>query len=274
MSSDPPVVIDRQRVPAASARRPFHLPRLERRTITGGIELLMAPLPGRGLIQLDLICPGGAQYEIPAEGGLATLTASLLDEGTPGAGALDIARRLEGIGGSLVTAADWDAIYLSAGVPAEHGGRALELISELAREASFPDQEIERLRRQRRTELRRRSAQPAFLAAIQLATAIYGDGPYGHSLLGSDASVAALDRDRIVRFARRHVVPTGATLVAVGDFEPAQLAPLCDRLLTAWSVAAVPGPPPTDRGALWPGRYPPPASGFRAVAGAQFDSRR
>jgi zinc protease len=215
----------------------------------------MAPVPGRGLTQIELVCPGGAQHESAAEGGLATLTASLLDEGTSTASAIDIARRLEGIGGSLVTNADWDGVYLAAGVSAEHGEDALELLAELVRDASFPDHEVERLRRQRRAELRRRSAQPDFLAAVQLAAAIYGDGLYGHSLLGSDSSVAALDRERIVRFARSHVVPGGATLIAVGDFDPGPFAALSARVLAPWSGAATapepPAPRPTTERRIW-----------------------
>jgi predicted Zn-dependent peptidase len=89
--------------------------------------------------------------------------------------------------------------------------------------------------------------QPAYLASLQLAAAIYGDGLYGHSLLGSDGSVTALDRARIVGFARRHVVPAGATLVAVGDFEPAPFASLCDRLLSSWTAAGRPPAAPTAR---------------------------
>ncbi len=255
MSPGSPTALDRRRAPAAAPRRPFRFPAIERRTLGGGIELLMAPLANRGLLQLDLICPGGAQHETAAEGGLATLTASLLDEGTPTASALDIAARLERIGGSLSTSADWDALYLSAGVPAAHGERALELFGELAREASFPAAEVERLRRQRRAELQRRSAQPAYLASLQLASAIYGDGAYGHSLLGSDRSVAALEREQIVAFARRHVVPTGATLVAAGEFEPAPFAALCDRLLSSWTAAGrppvAPAARPTATRAIW-----------------------
>lgn len=247
MKPGPATALDRRRPPAASPRRPFRFPELERHPLASGVELLLAPLAGRGLVQLDLICPGGAQHENPAEGGLATLTAALLDEGTTEDSALDIAARLEGIGGSLVTSADWDATYLSAGVPAEHVHRALELLCQLAREAAFPEAEIERLRRQRRAELRRRSAQPAYLASLKLAAAIYGDGVYGHSLLGSDASVAALDRRRIVRFARRHVSPAGATLVAIGEFEPAPFAVLCERLLGRWTAAAPPPVPPAAR---------------------------
>ena len=80
-------------------------------------------------------------------------------------------------------------------------------------------------------------------AAIRLASAIYGDGVYGHSLLGDDTSVAELDRRQIVEFAQRHVGPGGATLVAVGDFEAGPFAALCDRLLASWPAteAAVRG---------------------------------
>ena len=256
MRPGPPAALDRRHPPAAGARRPFRFPTVERRTVGAGIELLMAPLPGRGLTQIELLCPGGAQHESAAEGGKATLTASLLDEGTSTANALDIARRMEGIGGSLITSADWDAVYLAAGVPAEHDRRALELLAELARDASFPADEVERLRRQRRAEIRRRSAQPAYLAAVHLAAAIYGDGPYGHSLLGSDDSVAALERRRIVAFARRHVVPAGATLVAVGDFDPKRFGELCDRLLAPWAgvgtpAGPAPAPRPTARRRIW-----------------------
>ena len=247
MSPTPSAGLDRSLPPEAGARHPFTFPAIERRAVAGGIELIMAPLPNRGLIQIELLCPGGAQHETNAEGGLATLTASLLDEGTSSASAMEIAERLEGIGGSLVTSADWDAVYLAAGVPARHGRRALELLSELAYDASFPAEEIERLRRQRLAELRRRSAQPGFLAATRLAAAVYGDGVYGHSLLGSRSSVAALDRDRIVGYARRHVVPAGATLVAVGDFEPQPFAELCEQLLSSWAHSDPAGPPPAPR---------------------------
>ena len=118
MSAAPPAALDRRQAPPPGSRRPFRFPHLERHTIHGGVELLLAPLPGRGLSQIALLCPGGAQHETAAEAGLATFTASLLDEGTSTSSALDIARRLEGIGGSLATTADWDALYLAAGVPA------------------------------------------------------------------------------------------------------------------------------------------------------------
>ena len=247
MTADRSASLDRSRAPAAGVRRPYELPPIERRHLAGGIELIMAPLPDRGLAHVELICPGGAQHESSAQGGLATLTASLLDEGTSTASAMEIAARLEGIGGSLATTADWDAVYLAAGVPARHGRRAIELLAELASDSTFPREEVDRLKRQRLAELRRRSAQPAFLAAVQLARAIYGDGVYGHSLLGSHVTVAGLDRKRIASFAGRHVVPAGAKLVAVGELEPATFAELCDSLLSSWTGSAAAGPPPAPR---------------------------
>ena len=245
--------LDRARPPEPGRRHRFDFPRFERLPTAHGVELLLAPLPGRGLVQLELICPGGAQHETAAEGGLATLAAALLDEGTSTADALEIARRVEVTGGALGTSADWDAVYFSAGVASEQSERALALVAELASDASFPEHEFSRLQRQRRAELQRRAAQPGYLAAVRLAEAVYGEAPYGHSLLGSDASVAGLDRERVCRYARRHVGPRGATLVAVGDLDAEAFAARCAALLETWTgtaapeEAAAPPAPATER---------------------------
>ncbi len=203
----------------------------------------MAPQPGSRLLQLGLVCGGGAHHEGPTAGGLATLTASLLDEGTSAATALEIAARVEGLGGSLSTSADWDAIYLTAATLADHQESALALLADLAADATLPEHEVQRLRSQRLAELQRRLAQPGFVAGVELAAAIYGDSAYGRSLLGSQSSVAGLERSQMLAYARRHVSPRGATLIAAGDFDPGALVARAGEMLAGWQGPA-PEPAP------------------------------
>ncbi len=250
-----PPSVDRSRPPRGGASRPFRFPSPLTGRLAAGPRLLLAPRPGCGLVQVELVCPAGAEHERADQAGLATLAASLLDEGTAGSDALEIARRIESLGGSLSTSADWDAAYLSVSLLAGHLEAGLRLLAELAREASFPPAEVERLRRQRLAELQRRTAQPAFVAAITLARALYGDRPYGGSLLGRPAAIAELEREQIVAFARRHVVPRGAVLLAAGEFEPTALEALAGELLDGWQGEPAPPPPPLS----------PPAASARRV---------
>ena len=254
----------------------------------------MAPLPGRGLTQLELLCPGGAQHESAAEGGLATLTASLLDEGTPTASALDIARRLESIGGSLATGADWDSIYLAAGVPAEHGGprprahrragarRVVPGQRDRAAAASTP----------RRAPAPRRPSPPIWRRSSwrlrSTATASTGTRCW-----------AATPRSRLSIASASCASPAATSCPPAPPWWPwatsirASFADLCDRLLAPWTApehaAAAPAPTAdgraadldrrspgldTDRAALRPRRHPSPSPRLRSSAGPQLDPRR
>jgi zinc protease len=215
--------VDRTAPPAAGEVRAFRFPPFVRRTLPGGLTVYASQAPGVPLLSLDLVARAGAQHDPPGQAGLATFTASLLDEGSRRRDALEIAAWIERLGGYLYTAADWDSGYVAVALLAQHLAAGLDLLAEIALSPTFPEKEIERVRRQRQTELLRRADDPSALADDRLSEVIYTGTPYAAPLLGRTATLETLDRAAVQGFYEHHYRLAGATVIVVGDLDPEEL---------------------------------------------------
>ena len=79
----------------------------------------------------------------------------------------------------------------------------LELIADLARNASFPEKEFERERRQRFEEPRIERTTPGFLASERMRRVLFGQHPYA-IVAPTEEQVAAYTREQLVDFYREH----------------------------------------------------------------------
>jgi zinc protease len=247
------LAVDRSGPPPPGDVHLFHFPDFVRRRLPSGVLAYAARLGGAPLLSLELLAPAGAQYDPAGRSGLATLTASLLDEGAAGRNAMQIAGSIERLGGQLGTSADWDVGYAGILVLSRHVEAALRLLAEVAASPSFPPAEVERLRRLRLAELMRRRHQPSVIADEELAAAIYQGTVYAGLPYGTEASISALGRDEILGFYRRRYRLPELMLIAVGDREPEELLAAAEAALAAAAgapeAAAAFAPGSADAGA-------------------------
>jgi zinc protease len=245
--------LDRSLPPRPGEVRLFRFPPFRRVELANGLTVFAARFGGVPLVSLELVLPASAgRHEPEGRAGLATLTAGLLDEGTARQGAMEIAERVERLGGYLATGADWDVGYLATGLLASHTEAGVGLLAEIVGSPAFPAAEVERLRRQRLAEILRRGQDPSALADDAFSRAVYRGTVYANSLLGDEPSVGALDRDAVLEFYRRHYTLRGATMIAVGDLDPEELIA---RAAAAFAdgPAGEPPPPPEIRPPALPG---------------------
>jgi len=206
--------------PPAGELRPFRFPAFVKRSLPGGLTVYAARMAGVPLFSLELSARAGAHRDPVEQAGLATFTASVIDEGTRRRDSMEIAAWLERLGGYLVSAADWDTGFVVVAMLAQHLDAGLGLLAEIALTPTFPEKEIERIRQQRLAELMRRGYDPGAQADDRLAEVIYGGTPYSAPLLGRVESLRTLDRDALLAFYDRHYSLAGATVIAVGDLDP------------------------------------------------------
>jgi zinc protease len=228
--------------PPAGRMRPFHFPPFLRHKLPNGLEVLAARLEGVPLVSLELVAPAGGQEDPLGKEGLAALTAGVIDEGTRRRSSLEIAAHVERLGGYFVAGVDWDEGYIATGLLSRHIQSGLELLAEVATEPTFPEAEIERLRKQRLTELMRRDQDPGQLAEDRLAAVVYRGTVYDHPLTGLPQSLAALTREDLVGFYQSYYTRAGSKLIAVGDLDPEALIRDAEALF-----AALPAGPPEQR---------------------------
>lgn len=213
--------VDRTAPPAAGPVQRYEFPSFSRRTLAGGLELIAVHLPGLPTVGFDLLVPAGSSWDPADRPGLASLTSGLLDEGTESHSALEIASSIERLGGRLATGTDWNVSSVSMRLLSRDVEEGFDLLTEVARRPTFPEEEVERARRNRLTDLLRRLDRPSTLAMDQLYRSIYGDTTYGRPLVGTPDSIRALDRSDMVEFYGRHYRLGGAILLVAGDLTPA-----------------------------------------------------
>ncbi|MCB1034007.1 MAG: insulinase family protein, partial [Acidobacteria bacterium] len=170
----------------------------------------------------------------------------MLDEGSDRRSATEIAAAMERLGGRLSTSAGWNSTYLSASLLSQDLATGLELMAELTLSPSFPEQELERLRRERLAELLQEREDSRTLASRRFAEVVFQGTPYQHPLEGDEESVATITRQEMAGFYRRYLLAGGSFLVAVGDLDPEELAEQARSLLGSAFAAPRPELPSFD----------------------------
>jgi hypothetical protein len=158
MSDEAGVVVSER--PTHGEPRPFHFPKFERSELSNGLGLITVHLPGRALVSASLILPAGAVDEPSELGGVTSLMARALTEGTKQHDAIALTEASERLGASLHAEAGWDGLSISIDVPGERLSQALELAAEVGMEPTFPAADVERMRDERLNDLLQAKADP------------------------------------------------------------------------------------------------------------------
>ena len=236
--------VDRTAPPPPGEIRPFRFPPFLRTRLPNGLAVSAARLPGVPLVSMEIVSPGGGQFDPAGQEGIAALTAALLDEGTVHRSALEIAATAERLGGYVTTGADWDVGFLATGLLAGYRADGIELLAEILSSPTFPEAEVERLRKQRRTEILRRRQDPSALADDRFSREVYKGTVYAHPLIGEEESLERLDRDTLRAFYQGHYGLAGSALIAVGDFDPEDLLREAEAAFTAGAPVSASGKAP------------------------------
>jgi zinc protease len=225
---------------------------MEEEHLPNGARVVVARRPGVPLAAVRLLVRAGAALDPAGRHGLAHLVAQAARRGTRRRSGRRIDEEIEGLGAELGAGADEDATSFGLSAPAEFLPRLLDVVVDVATCPTFPQGEVERLRRREVASLVHDLDEPGVIADRAMIMAVYGEHPYGHPVEGRARHLAALRRSDAAGFHRRWYGPGVATLVIVGAVDPAQALRLARRRLGGWRPAAreppdVPAPAPRDR---------------------------
>jgi len=179
------------------------------------------------------------------------MTATVVRTGTASRPSRRIEEDLRRMGAGLGTHAGADASAISASGLAEFSSGILELMADLARNASFPGDEFERERRQRLEELRIERTTPGFLASERFRRVLFGEHPYA-VVAPTEEQLAGFTRDQLAEFYRVHYVPEESLFIVVGDFAADAMLAQIEKIFGSWRApkpeAPVSPAPPRQSG--------------------------
>ncbi len=228
LSAGPPVrlsaQVDRAKPPALPPPPALKLPAVQAATLANGLELQVVEMHKVPVVDLEVVLDAGAVRDPADLPGLATFTATMLQQGAGRRGALEIADEVALLGAQLGTGASLDVATVSLHVPKRRLEPALDLLADVLLRPTFPDSEVTRQRELRRAQIVQQADNPAAIASIAFPAIVYGRmHPYGRPLNGTEASTGALTRDRVAAFYRTYYRPNVARVLVVGDVTLAEV---------------------------------------------------
>ncbi|MBI4904509.1 MAG: insulinase family protein [Acidobacteria bacterium] len=238
--------IDRTKPPETPPLSPFKLPAVKESKLANGLTVLMVEDKRIPLVTLRLVFNGGDRFDPPAQPGLAETVASLLKEGTATRSSRQLAEELADIGASLDAGAGADSMNISGNTLSEHLAKLLAMAADVARNASFPQEEIDLRKGNRVQELAMQRSQSATLANEKLSKLVFGKHPYAQTL-PTPAAISSIQRKDLLAYRDKVLVPGNATLVLVGAIpSEAQTLAMIKQSFDSWAAKPVPALPGGD----------------------------
>jgi zinc protease len=238
-------------VPGLAAERQVNWPKRTRTRLANGLEIVLAEAHSIPKFHGELFFRAGNALVAERSTGLAEMTATLVRTGTAKRTSRKIEEDLRSLGADLGTSAGQDTSAISFAGLSEFSQQILLLVNELAREASFPEPEFERERRQKLEEVKLERTAPGFLAGERLRKVLFGSHPYAQ-VSPSEAEVAAYKREELESVYREIYTPENGLLMLVGDFDPQAMLKTIEATFGNWvgkkPVAKQMAAPPKPRG--------------------------
>ena len=171
--------------------------------------------------------------------GLAQMVASMLRKGTQKRTADQISDAVDFVGANVGAQAEGGGIYISCHARTRNLSLCLDLVSDMAMNATFPESEMGEERDQMMANVNSSKDNPQVLAAWHAANVFYGDDdPRGRPM--SKKSIEAIQRPDLVAFRDKWFAPNNAILAVSGDVDEKALKPMLNKAFGTWKKKDVP----------------------------------
>ena len=236
--------------PSQAAAKIQHL------TSPGGIEAWFVQDATVPLIAMEYSFAGGAAQDPKDKPGVANLVGDLLDEGSGDLDSKAFHERLDRRAIELSFSATRDTFRGSLRMLRDNKDEAFDLLRMALTSPHFDTADVERVRSQVISGLRRDTTNPTALASRKFLEIAFGDHPYGRQTSGTLESVPTITIADMKDYVGRVLARDTLKVAVVGDVDPATLGKLLDHTFGSLPAKARLAPVPDIEAA------PPPQRAF------------
>jgi zinc protease len=245
-------VVIKGRAPVSNELLKITLPKPAEADLPNGIHLMVLEDRRLPQISFQLIIQGaGGYYDAADNPGVASVTATMMREGTTSKTTTQIAEQLETMAASVKvgSGSSSTSAQVSGSSLTQNFDQTFALAADILLNPTFPQEELDRYRARTQSGLMQQRTNPNFLASEMFSHVIYGEHPASRISITPDA-LGRITRDSLVAFYKAHYVPDHAVLAIAGDMSMAEARKLVDAKLGTWKKAGVPDAAVADPSAL------------------------
>ena len=232
-----PEDVDRSLKPSPEKQKKFNPPVTKRTKLGNGLNVLLVEKQELPIVTFGVLLGSGASTDPSNKPGLSALTSSMLQEGTTSHTSQEISSEFEFMGTQLNISVGRERTVFSTATIDRYFAKAMELISDIVKNPSFPPDEFDRIRKERLTSLRRLRDDSTALASRVAPGLIYGsDSAYGHPIGGTEESVGAFEIEDLIEYWKANYDPDSATLLVVGNVSLDDVKDITNKYFGDWNV--------------------------------------
>jgi predicted Zn-dependent peptidase len=217
------------------------VPQFERVQLGNGAVVLLMERHDVPLVAFSAVVRGGVVSDPAGKSGVASLLAAVLQKGAGSRDAVQFAETVASVGGQIEASASTESISINGSFLARDQQLMVELLADMLQRPRLELEQFDTLRARQIEFIR--AAKESDLAAL---TPIYGEAylfsahPYGRSVDGSEASLAAIKHADLQQYYQQQVGADRLIIAIAGDFKASQLKQRISRAFSGWRKASTP----------------------------------
>jgi predicted Zn-dependent peptidase len=199
-------------------------------TLPNGLRVIHKEVP-RSASHIALVVNAGSRDELSGEAGVAHFIEHCLFKGTKKRKTFHILNRLERVGGDLNAYTTKEETWISASFLERDLDRAIELVSDITFNSTFPEKEIAKEQEVILDEIASVLDNPSDVIFDEFEERLFGKHPLGRTILGTQDSVNNLGKLQINSFVERYYCPDQMVFASVGSTPIAKFKKMCEKYL-------------------------------------------
>ena len=207
------------------------LPPPLRYELGGGALALLEASHAVPLVSIVVALRSGSAADPAGKEGLARLGLRMLRRGCAGLSAEQIDFTIDALGAEMAVDVSASTVAIHAQVIARNVDAFVDLLARLLATPTFPQDEIDRLKRETIAEIIESRDSDRVVATKAFQRTLFAGHPYGRNAGGTTGSVAAITRDDVLAYYRRHVVQANVVVGLSGDVAAARASVIAKRMV-------------------------------------------
>jgi len=209
--------LDRTKPPKAGPPKDVQFPDYFDTTLANGINILVIENNKIPAVSIRMVFKDAGSFNDGDKYGLASMTAEMLTKGTVKRTASEIAEEIDFVGGSINAGSDWDGSYISLSVLKKHLNTGIEILSDVAQNPVFAEDELARVKEQRLSSILQGKDDAGNLSDKKFNKVVYGELPYSNPAEGTEASVKSMTKEDLQDFYKKNYYAGNLIIAFVGN---------------------------------------------------------
>ncbi len=197
--------------------------KVHRVVFDNGVRILVKENRHLPIVTLQASFLGGVRFESEEKNGMNKFMATMITKGTSRQSSLEIAKKVERMGGSLNGFSGYNSFGLTFTFLSQHFEEAFSLFAEVLKNPSFDKEEMEKRRRLLLASIRQQEDDLSRMVFKLFRNTLYEKHPYRMEPLGTEESIQKITQEDLKEYYQKIVVPENMVLTIVGDVTLSQV---------------------------------------------------